>query len=230
MVLNRSGEPLHGPLAVGPLEVVRGALEQVRGEVAGLLADLPRGDRGGRAGDRRRPRCVGAEAIGCRVGVALLDLDLVRRDPQLLGHDLRVRGLVALALALDAEAQDRGAGGVHPQLGQIEHLDTDDVEVVGRPGPHDLGERADADAHELATGSLLGLLLAQIVVADRVQRLLERRVVVARVVVPARWRVVRELVLADEVLEPERRRVHVPGRGPLIHQALDGVDRLGHPE
>ena len=55
----------------------------------------------------------------------------------------------------------------------------------------DLGEAADADAHELATGALLGLLLAQVVVADHVERLLEGTRVVARVVLPAGRRLVR---------------------------------------
>ena len=98
------------------------------------------------------------------------------------------------------------------------------------PAPDDLGERADADAHELAAGPLLGLLLEQVAVADLVERLLQRGVVVARVVLPAGGAVVRELVLADEVLHPELGRVHADHVGRLVDQPLDRVDRLGHAE
>ena len=54
--------------------------------------------------------------------------------------------------------------------------------------------------------------------------------VVARVVVPAGGRVVRELVLADEVLHPELGRVHVDRAGGLVDEPLDRVDGLGDPE
>jgi len=68
-------------------------------------------------------------------------------NAQLLGHDLRVRRLVALALALGAEARDRLAGRVNADLGRVEHLDAEDVEVLRGTGTDDLGEAADADAH-----------------------------------------------------------------------------------
>ena len=45
-------------------------------------------------------RGVGAESIRSVVGVALLDLDVGGRDPELFGDDLREGGLVALALDL----------------------------------------------------------------------------------------------------------------------------------
>ena len=43
-------------------------------------------------------------------------------------------------------------------LARVEHLQAEDVELMRRPGPDDLGERADADAHQLAPLALLGLL------------------------------------------------------------------------
>ncbi len=98
------------------------------------------------------------------------------------------------------------------------------------PGPDDLGERADADAHELAALALLGLLLAQVVVADRLEGQLEGARIVARVVLPAGRRLVRELLGLDEVLHPELRRVLADLVGQHVDDALDGMDRLGHPE
>src|SRR5581483_12340658 len=95
---------LHVELSRLPLEVLRAAFEQVRGDVARLVADLARGERTRGARGRRRAAGVGAEAVGRRVGVALLDLHVRGRDAELLGDDLRVGGLVALALALGAEA------------------------------------------------------------------------------------------------------------------------------
>ena len=97
-------------------------------------------------------------------------------------------------------------------------------------GPDDLGEAADADAHELAAGALLRLLHPQVVVADHVERLLERGRVIARVVRPAGRRLVRELLRLDEVLHPQLGRVLADLVGEDVDHALDGMDRLGHPE
>ena len=54
---------------------------------------------------RRRAAAVGAEAERRAVGVAVDDLDVLGRDAELLGDDLRERRLVALALALHADAE-----------------------------------------------------------------------------------------------------------------------------
>ena len=98
------------------------------------------------------------------------------------------------------------------------------------PAPTISVKRADADAHELAALALLGLLLAQAGVVDHVHGLLERGGVVARVVLPAGRRLVRELVLADEVLHPQLGRVLADVVGEDVDHPLDGVDGLGHPE
>src|SRR5262249_59050843 len=116
---------------------------------------------------------------------------------------LRVRGLVALALRLRPEARDSLARGMHADLAAVEHLQAENVEVLGRARADDLGEARDADAHELAALAHLGLLPAQLRVADRVHRLLERAAVVAAVVLPAERRLVGKLLRLDEVLHPE---------------------------
>ena len=117
-----------------------------------------------------------------------------------------------------------------PDLARVEHLEPEDVEVVRGPGADDLGERADADAHQLAARALLGLLPAQVLVADHVHGQAQRATVVARVVLPAGRRLVRELLGLDEVLHAELGRVLAQLVGEDVDHALDGVDRLGHAE
>src|SRR6266545_7458979 len=96
---------------------------------------------------------------------------------------------------------------MNADLGGVEHLDAEDVEVLRWSGAHDLGEARDADAHELAALALLGLLLAQRRVADLVHRELERARVVAAVVLPPERRHVRERLRRDEILEAQLRRI-----------------------
>ena len=98
------------------------------------------------------------------------------------------------------------------------------------PGADDLGERRDADAHQLAALALLDLLPPQPVVVDELHRLLEGRRVVARVVLPAGRRLVRELVGLDEVVHPQLGRVLADVVGEDVDHPLDGVDRLRDPE
>src|SRR5262249_25521056 len=157
-------------------------LEQVRRDLPRLVAHLARRHRGRRAGDRRRAARVGPQAIGRGVGVAFFDLDVGGGDAKLLGEDLRARGLVTLALRLRAEGCDRLVGRVHADLARVEHLEAENVEVLGRTRADDLREARDADAHELPALALLGLLATQLRVADRVHRLLQRALVIAAVV------------------------------------------------
>ncbi len=119
---------------------------------------------------------------------------------------------------------------VDPDLARIEHLQAEDVELVRRAGADDLGERRDADAHQLAALALLLLLAPQVVVADELHRQLEGRRVVARVVLPARRGLVRELVRLDEVVHPELGRVLVDLVGQDVDHALDRMDRFRDPE
>src|SRR5690606_1420731 len=151
---------LHVEPAGLPLQVVLVALEQVRRELPRLVPDLARGNGTGRAGDRRRAAGVRAQPVRRRVRVALLDGHVIHGDAQLFGHDLRVGRLVALALALGAEARDRLARRVDADLARVEHLEAQDVEVLRWPGADDLGEARDADAHQLAARALLRLLLS----------------------------------------------------------------------
>ena len=224
------GRALHEEAAVLPLQVVLAGLQEVRRDLLRLVPDLAGGHGRRCPGHRRGAAGVGAQAVGRRVGVAFLDGDVGDRDAQLLGDDLGEGGHVALALGLDAQAGDDRARGMDPDLTTVEHLDAQDVEGVGGASTDDLGEGADADAHELAPGALLGLLLAQAVVVDHLHRPPQRGRVVARVVVPARGGVVGELLGLDEVLLAQLGGVHADVVGVDVDHALDGVHRLGDPE
>ncbi len=140
---------------------------------------LLRGDHGRGAGHRGGPRAVGAEAERRPVGVAVHHLDVVRRQAQLVGDQLRERGLVALALGLHGDREHRLPGRVHPQVGAVGHAQAEDVHLAARAGPDRLGEEAQPDAHVLAAGPPLGLLAAQLVVARHVQGQPQRPRVVA---------------------------------------------------
>ena len=155
-----------------------------------------------------RPRrassgCVGAEAVRRVVRVALLHLDVLRLEPELLSDDLRERRFVALALRLDAELEHRLAGRMDAELGAVVHPQAGDVVLRAVPGAHDLGEGGEADADQLAFGACLLLLAPELGIAELLQREVHGRLVVARVVLEPGGRLVRELLRLDEVLPPK---------------------------
>ena len=91
----------------------------------------------------RRWECCGWHRSPDRKGpypCLLLHGNVAYGNAQLLGDDLGVGGLVSLSLGAGAEPGDGLAGRVYSNIGAVEHLDAQDVEVTGRPGPHDLGE------------------------------------------------------------------------------------------
>ena len=132
--------------------------------------------------------------------------------------------------ALHGEPHLRLAGGVHPQVAAVGHAEAEDVHVLARAGADALGEERDADAHVLALGPLLGLLLAQVVVAGDAHRDAHGLLVVARVVLPAGGRRVRELLGTQQVLQPQLGGVHLQLGREAVDDALDRVDRLGDAE
>ena len=150
--------------------------------------------------------------------------------PSSFADDLRERRLVALALRLHAELEDRLARRVDAQLRRVEHLDPEDVVVLARARADDLGEARKADPDQAPLLARLPLLLAQRRVADTLQRLVQRCLVVARVVLEAGRRVVRELLRPDEVLAAQLGRIDVELVGRGLDQPLDQVRGLGDAE
>ena len=105
----RSGEPLTENAPVRELEVVLGHLELVRDDPPrlrdDLLARVPERDPADRraSGSRTCPSQLGDG------GVAVEHLDVVDVDAELVGDDLRPRGLVALAVRRGARDDLHGA-------------------------------------------------------------------------------------------------------------------------
>ena len=76
-------------------------------------------------------------------------------------------------------------------------------------------------------GAPAGLLGPQLVVAEQIHRLGGRGLVVAGVVGQPGHRGERELLVLDPVASPDLHRVDADLDGELVHDALDGVRRLG---
>src|SRR5439155_7755820 len=123
--------------------------------------------------DRRRTAAVGAHAERDLAGVAVNDLDLLHRDPELVGHELRERRLVALPMGMRAGVNRHAPRRMHAHLAGL-------VEAGARAErAHELRRRDGAgfdvrrepDADEpplLARGLLLG---AELLVVEEAQEL-----------------------------------------------------------
>jgi hypothetical protein len=140
---------------------------------------------------------------------------VVRRDAQVVGHDLGKRRLVPLPVR--ARSRDRR----HP----ARPLDLDAAALPAECAGLDIGRQPDPD--DLPARSTPGLLAPQPRVVRRGERALEGQVVVARVVDLPRRRPEGEALGRDEVapadfggIEPERAR-------GCVHQPLDDEAGLG---
>ena len=121
-------------------------------------------------------------------------------------------------------------------LGGVEHGDAENVAGARRTGADDLGEEGDADAHQLARLAALErlalgfLLFAQLLVVDRLHRLVHGGLIVAGIVLPAERRGVGELLAADQILHAEFGRIHAELLRHDVHGALDAIGRFGDAE
>src|SRR5258708_37772748 len=101
-----------------------------------------------------------------------------------------------------------------------------DVDVGAMACADHLGEARDAYARDFTLLTPLLDVLAQLVVAELLEGDVHRFVVVAAVVHPAGGRVIRELVLADEILLAELGLIHADLDRSVGDEALDEVARL----
>ena len=174
-----AGRAPHGELPARELEVVLAGLQQVRGDLAGLGDHLLRGLDHRGAADHQRPGAVGVQAARGDRGVAVQHLDVLERDAELVGDELAPRRLVALPVRgragddLDLAGGQHPDGGVLPAAGAVGQR----AEHPGRRQPAHLGEGGEADAQldRVVRLAAAALLLAQLVVAEQLQRLLGRR-------------------------------------------------------
>ncbi len=150
--------------------------------------------------------------------------------PRMSPGDLREARVDPLAVRRGARVDDRRAGGRHPHVrGLVErrmqsHSLRPDSARGRQAADLDPGREADAAIDALAAQLLL--LAAELVEVELLEQLVERAVVVARVVGDPERRRERELLLGDEVLAPQLEPVHAELVGEAVHRQLDPVGRL----
>ena len=126
--------------------VLRRGLEQAGRDAPALFAHLHRAAHQRPAAQRHAAAAEGAEALGPGAGVTVEHRHLVGRDPQVIGHHLGERGLVALAVRARA-----GDGGDAARA-----LDADRPALPAERAGLDVGDHPDA--HDLAARAALRLL------------------------------------------------------------------------
>ena len=158
-------------------------------------------------------------------GVAVTQLDRLVRDTERVGGDLGERGVVALSVGVGADVDGHAARGKNHDLRRLDqgHARSGRGGSAGAEAA-DLDPGRKTDSEIPAVLPPLGLLAAQLVVAGNLERLVERPVVVARVVDEAE--VVGEWKLRGEVLAPDLGRVHADLVGDEVDRPLDEVRRL----
>src|SRR5262249_10382902 len=156
---------------------------------------------------------AGAGAIGAHpelhlVGIAVHDADVVERNAEPFGHDLRKGGLVALAVLVTAGEDFDRAGGIDAHFRRFPQPDAaaERADRLARPNPAAFDIGGEADAAKIVVAGGPALALAEAAVVGDFQRLFERRVIVAGVIGHDHRRLVRELL--DEILLAQIGRIH----------------------
>ena len=216
------GHTGHLQAAVADDDVVGRGLEQVGGDLLGPFEHAFGRDVDGAAGGLQRARAERARTArhSCRVGVD--ERDLVHRDAEHVAGEHRERGVVALAV--DAGAGEHGGRAVVVDLARAP-LDVQ----ADRCGDLDVRRHADAELLGVAGCAARRLLGAQVVVARRRERGVERLLVLARVVVGAGDRGARERVRLHEVAPADLGRIDADLVGGDVEHALDQLRGLGAP-
>ena len=198
----------------------------VRGDARHLLFQPLRGEMNRRSAHGRRAAAEGPDAERHHGGVAVIDRHVVVRDAQAFGHDLREAGLLALAMRRSPAEHRRLAGPLDPH-GAV--FPAARRHAARRPHGADLdvGGKPDAEIPSLLSQPLL--LLAEARVARQSQDLLERLLIIRRVVGDAGGERQRELFRLRKVFHPHVHRVHLEFARHQIHGALDDVGGFGPP-
>ena len=194
------------------VEVLGRSLQEMGRDREDLLAHLERGLADGGAEHGPTPAAAGPEGVRRRRGVALVDGDVVGVDAEMLGDDLRGRGLQSLPVRARAQVD-------------VDVAVERDADVRGlRPvGPHPglrLDVQADAQPEAAALVACAGLLGAELLVPDQGGGLLEglfRRHLVDR---QAARHGVWELVAVDHVAPAQLERVQADLAGEDVEHAL----------
>ena len=170
-----------------------------------------------------RAAAVGAHAERHAAGVAVDDLDVLDRDAELGRDHLREGRLVALAVAVRAGEDGDGAGRVHPHLAGLEQTGAraERAGDVRRRESAGFDVARVAEAAQPALRGRFGLARREAGDVGALEHLVEVRRVVAGVVGQPDRRRIRKF--GDEVLAPDRRRIHLHVARRLFDDALDHV-------
>ena len=220
--------PATRELAVLELDIGLGGFEQVGGDLAALGDDLVHRLDDRRAADGERARAVGAHAEGDLVGVAVDDLDALDRDAEPVGDELGEGRLVPLAVAVRSGEDRDAAGRMDPDLGAFVEPGAR-AERAGDGRGRDaagLDIGGDADAAQLAARRRLAAPGLEALIVGGLQRQLERRQVIAAVVLQRDRRLVRIGVLRDEVAAAQLGRIDADLVGREVDDALEQKGRL----
>ena len=120
----------YGEAAVDELQVGLGRLQQMGGDGSGFFDDAVCRHAQGAAGDHGAACRIGAAAEGHLVGVTLHELYRLVGLAQPLGHQLRIRGGVALAMGVGAGEYGHAAGRIVAQLQSLVETPTR-LDVIG---------------------------------------------------------------------------------------------------
>ena len=219
----------HDELPVLPLEVRLARLEQVCGDFLRLFLHALRREFHRAATDRRGSTAVRPPPLGRRLRVARDDLDVLDRDAELVRHDLRERGLLALAVRLPADigADDPRRVDAHDRRVVQAAAEPDRPRHLRGTEAADLAVGRDADAEVPPLLATLGLVTPEFLVVDHLQGFVERALIVPRVVGDAGGDGVGKLVLGDQVLATHLDRIHADLAREQIDHPLEQEGRLG---
>ena len=209
-VLNRLGtlwSTLDEKLTGFPFQIFFTDFQKVRSNFTRLVPDLVSSLGSSSTSGRCTTGSIGSQTVRSGVCVAFLNLNVHRWNAQLFRQNLGICCFVTLSLRLGSKASDRLPCWVDSDLSTVKHLDAEDIKILGRAGPNNFSEAGDADTHQLTSGTLLCLLLAQFLIAHHVHCLAQRWGIVTGVIFPSQCRAVGELIFLNEVLEPKICRI-----------------------
>ena len=218
---------LDGELAVLELDVAFRRLENVGGDLFRLGLDLVERLGNGRHADSAGARAVGAHAHLHLVGVAMHDRDIVDRNAETRGHELREGRLVPLAVRVRARQNLDRADRIDAHFRRFPQADAGAERTDRRrrrdAAGFDIG--GVAETAQLALGGAGRLACREARRVVHLLRLGERGVVVADVIGHDHRRLMREL--RHEVLAAEVGRILAEFARGDLDQAFDDIGRFG---
>src|SRR5438445_1797685 len=223
------GAPLDMELALVENDVFFRRFQYVRGQLPGLVDHLAAGAADRDTAHREASTACGSVAHGgAFAGVAMAEVDAFHRHPERVGHNLGERGFVALAVRVGPGVHDHRARRHHADLGGLRQRDATGGRGGGGAGTEaaELDPGREPDAHVLALLPTLDLLLAQLVVARQFERSVEALFVITAVDDQPEVLREREVLRLNEVLAPDRDRVHADLARDQVNHPLDKMGRL----